>query len=73
MEATLVRERVVPKKSESVRLSSEALTKARVAASYVGKQLGEYVSDLVLAHVDKDITEGHAKLYKTPKQSPKKP
>lgn len=60
--ATGVRERQVPKQSESVRLDSEALTKARVAAAYTKKTVGEYISDLILAHADRDIEEGHDRM-----------
>lgn len=71
MPATLQRPNV-PKQSESVRLSMEAITKARVAAAYQGKTIGEYISDVVLAVVDQHIDEGHSKLAKPKDPKPKK-
>lgn len=67
-----VRERQVPKQSESVRLDSEAMTKARVAAAYAKKTVGEYISGLILTHAEKDIEEGHERM-KGPKASVKPP
>lgn len=63
---TLVAERPMAKdkdrKNTPVRIDDEALRLARIAASYKGMNLAEYVSAALLDAARRDIERGHAEL-----------
>ena len=48
------------RKNMPVRINDEALRWARIAASYQGKTLADYVSDSLLAFAKADVERSHA-------------
>jgi hypothetical protein len=54
------------KQTESVRIDVKVLAKARIAASYKHKQVGEYISDILRPIADRDIEAEHAALVAPP-------
>ena len=57
------------RKNTPVRIDDESLRLARIAASYKGMNLGDYVSAALLEVAKRDIEQGHAEM--TNKTSPK--
>jgi hypothetical protein len=45
-----------------VKVDEEVIRKARIAASYKGVTLAEYLSEALRPIVDRDIEEGHTRL-----------
>jgi hypothetical protein len=45
-----------------VRIKNHVLARAKIAASYAGKSLGQYISDALGPVIDRDIEEGHSRL-----------
>lgn len=54
--------RPMAKDANAVRITKEAVDKARVAAAYQGISIAEYVSRVVVAQAEKDIEEGHRRM-----------
>ena len=59
------------RKNMPVRVAEESLKLARIAASYQGKTLADYVSDSLAEVAKRDIEQGHAGLADKPKAKAK--
>jgi hypothetical protein len=53
-----------PRNDEAIRIRSDVAAKARIAASYLGLSITDYVSNVLEPIVSKDINEGHARISK---------
>ena len=62
----------VSKQTESVRIDAKVLADARIAAAYVGKAVGEYISDIVRPAAARDIDEHHERRAKPQNPKPKR-
>jgi T5orf172 domain len=61
---------VMAKALETVKVDEEVIRKARIAASYKGVTLAEYLSEALRPIVDRDIEEGHAQLMAEQQEEP---
>jgi hypothetical protein len=59
--STATAERPMAKQTESVRIDVAVLADARIAAAFTGKQVGEYISDILRPIVQRDIDAGYSK------------
>jgi hypothetical protein len=62
MSASTLERPMAKRNDTTVKVDTEAVRIAKIAASFKDMSLAEYISELIMEHAPHDINEGHSKL-----------